>query len=226
MPVMEDVDVLREVERGPVPPRVARRARLLALRAEALARVREGGLVQARASWRIAPLACPPGCDGSLCIDGWPLHAPWLVPAAGQLTAVACAAATLGERVEREVSALFAQRRAALAVALDGVANELLFALSRRVQDRVLAEARRQGLGVAGELRAGDPGLDLQEQVTVLHLAGGAAIGIALTRTSMMSPAKSTTFVQGVGAGLPPQTWSRCDSCRSRAHCTLARASG
>ena len=47
---------------------------------------------------------------------------------------------------------------------------------------------------------------------------------ITLTRTMMMTPAKSTSIVQGVGQSLPVQAWSRCDSCRSRARCTLARA--
>ena len=36
MPVLHEVDVLREVERGRVPPLVARRDKLVALRAQAL----------------------------------------------------------------------------------------------------------------------------------------------------------------------------------------------
>jgi hypothetical protein len=80
--------------------------------------------------------------------------------------------ATLGDGMEQRVAALFAERRASLAVALDGVANELLWALSRRVQDRLLAAMRRHGLCVAGELRAGDPGLALKAQQVVLDLAG------------------------------------------------------
>lgn len=222
MPVLDDVDVLREVERGRVPATVARRPRLVALRQEALALVHERALVRARASWHIVPLEGEPGEAGWLCLDGHRLQAPWLVPDSGQLTGVACAVATLGDGLERKVSELFAERRAALAVALDGVGNELLFALSRKVQDRMLAGARRQGLGVAGELRAGDPGLALSAQDVVLQLAGAADIGLELTRTLMMHPAKSTSLVQGVGLALPAQTWSRCDPCPSRARCTLA----
>lgn len=222
MPVLDDVEVLREVERGRVPAMVARRPRLVALRQDALALVRELALVRARASWRIVPLEGAPGEAGWLCLDGHRLQAPWLVPASGRLTGVACAAATLGEGLERKVSALFAERRAALAVALDGVGNELLFALARKVQDRMLAGARRQGLTVAGELRAGDPGLALTMQQVVLQLAGAADIGLALTRTLMMTPAKSTSIVQGVGLALPVQGWSRCDACPSRPRCALA----
>lgn len=223
MPVIDDVDVLREVERGRVPPQIARRAKLVTLREQALAMVRELGLAHARAAWRIVALQGEPGRSGRLCLDGRHLQAPWLIPASGQLTAVACAVATIGDVLEQHVSALFGERRASLAVALDSVGNELLFAVSRRVQDRMLAAARKQGLTVAGELRAGDPGLALQAQQTVLDLAGAAAIGLRLTRTLMMNPTKSTSIVQGVGLALPVQTWSRCDECLSRERCTLAQ---
>ena len=159
MTILTDVDVLRDVAAGRVPPQVARRDKLVALRAQAMDLVREQGLLQTRASWRIVPLEGEPGEAGSLCMDGQRLQAPWLVPSSGRLTAVACAVATIGDALEQHVGELFAQRRAALGVALDSLGNELLFALSRRVQDRLWAEARQQGLTVAGELRAGDPAL-------------------------------------------------------------------
>lgn len=223
MTVITDIDVLREVAAGRVPAVVARRDKLVALRQEALALACERALVQSCASWRFVPLDGEPGATGWLCLEGRRIEAPWLLPASGRLTAVACAVATIGAALEAQVSALFAQRRASLAVALDGVGNELLFALSRRVQDRMFADAKKQGLTVAGELRAGDPGLRLQAQPTVLELAGAERIGVGLTRTLMMNPAKSTSIVQGVGLELPAQRWSRCDDCRSRARCTLAR---
>lgn len=223
MPVITDIDVLREVERGRVPAASARRAKLVALRAEALAMARDEQLVQARASWRLVALERAPGQAGTLCVDGQQLDAPWLIPATGQLTAVACAVATIGDALEQRIGKLFAERRASLAVALDSLGNELLFALSRRVQDRMLADARKQGLTMAGELRAGDPGLRLQSQQTVLRLAGASEICVSLTRTMMMSPTKSTSIVQGVGLEMPAATWSRCEHCRSRDRCAVAQ---
>lgn len=221
--LLDSVDVVREVRLGRIPPQVARREKLVALREEALAMVEQVGLVQPRGSWRIVPLEGAPGQTGRLCLEGREIEAPWLVPASGQLTAVVCAVATLGPGIDEHVSALFAERRASLAVALDSVGNELLFALSRKLQDRLWADARKQGLSVAGELRAGDPGLQLQAQRTVLALAGADRIGLTLTHTMMMNPTKSTSIVQGVGFELPPQQWSRCDTCRSRERCNLAK---
>lgn len=213
--------VLRDVEAGAVPAAVARRGRLVDLRRQALALVRGEGLLDARASWRIAALRGEPGASGWLELDGGRLQAPWLVPESGQLTGVASAVATLGDAIEQRIGRLFAARRASLAVALDAVANELLFALSRRVQDRMLAAARRAGLCVAGELRAGDPGLALDAQRTVLDLAGAEAIGVRLSSALMMQPTKTTSIVQGVGLDLPRESWSRCDSCRHRERCAM-----
>lgn len=222
MPVVTDIDVLHEVCARRVPAVVARRARLVALREEALALVRERALVQAASCWRGVPLDGTPDAAGGLWLEGLRIEAPRLLPASGRLTGVVCAVATIGPALEAEVGALFAQGRRSLALALDGVGNEMLFALSRRVQDRMLAGARRRGLCIAGELRAGDPGLPLEAQPDVLALAGAERIGVGLTGTLMMNPAKSASIVQGIGHELPAQRWSRCDDCRSRPRCTLA----
>jgi hypothetical protein len=72
------------------------------------------------------------------------LHAPWLLPESGTLTAIACAVCTLGPAFEQRISELFAGRQASLAMALDELGNELLFAVSRRAQDRMLADAARR----------------------------------------------------------------------------------
>lgn len=218
MPQLFDIDVLTRAEaavpRQPLSPLRAR------LRREALALVRAEGLTEARASYRIVPLAAAEG--GRLCLDGETLDAPWLLPPSGTLTAVACTVCTLGDALERRVSGLFAGRRAALAVALDSLANELLFILSRSVQDRILAAAGKAGLTMAGELRSGDPGLALATQATVLRLAEGEAIGVRASAGGMMHPVKSTSLVQGVGLALPAASWSRCDHCPSRARCAVA----
>ena len=190
--------------------------------ARALDQVREHDLLAPRAAGASSRSTAPQD-DGWLCLDGSACGPPGCCRASGRLTAVACAVATIGEP-GTGIAELFAARRASLAVALDGLGNELLFALSRRLQDRMLVEAQRQALCMAGELRAGDPGLQLQAQHTVLQLAGAAAIDVTLTRTMMMNPTKSTSIIQGVGLALPAQSWSRCDHCRSRPRCQLAPA--
>ncbi len=214
--------LLRDVLASRVPRAHAARAQLVELRRRALAEVGERDLLQPAARWRFMPLAAAPTADGLLSFGGVRLLAPRLLPASGRLCAVALAVATIGAALEQRVRDLFARRQAAQAVALDGVGNELLFALSRRLQDGMHRAARGQDLTLAGELRAGDPGLALQAQAPLLELADAAAIGVSLTRTLMMQPTKSTSMLLGLGHDLPAQTWSRCDECRSRARCAVA----
>lgn len=221
MATVRGLDVLRHAQASP-PSGPASPARQR-LRAQALAMARVEGLVDASYSYRIVPLQGPAG--PLLRAGGESLEAPRLLPASGQLTALGCAACTLGPGLERRVGELFGERRAALAMALDELGNELLFDIARAAQDRMLAEASRGGLSMSGELRAGDPGLALAAQGAVLRLADADSIGIRLGDSLLMHPLKSTTMVLGVGVNLPASTWSRCDSCRSRGRCAVrARA--
>jgi hypothetical protein len=221
MPVARGFDILRQAQTVPLNGR--RSPARTHLRAQVLAMARDEALVHAAYSYRIVPLQAP--AAPLLHAGGETLEAPWLLPASGQLTALACGVCTLGPLLERRVSELFGQRRASLAMALDELGNELLFDISRRAQDRIQADASRSGLCMSGELRAGDPGLALNAQAAVLRLADAASIDITLSEGFLMHPMKSTSMVMGVGLDLPASSWSRCDSCRSRDKCGVrARA--
>jgi hypothetical protein len=189
------------------------------LQREALVLVKRDCLIQAAYSYRIVPLERPAG--QTLCLEGEILEAPWLLPSTGRLTAAACGVATIGPALELRVRSLFAERRAALAVALDALGNELLFAVARRAQDKMLADATKRGLTMAGELRSGDPGLAIETQAAVLRLAHGESIGVSVSSGCLMQPLKSTSMVLGVGVALPKVNWSRCDYCPSLERCRV-----
>jgi hypothetical protein len=217
MPSASGFDVFRAVAGSEGLARTAVTARL---RLQALEYAQAENLVQCAWSYRVVPLEGPAG--DILCLDGEHLPAPWLIPESGELTAVACCVCTIGPLLEERVTALFGERRASLAVALDSIGNELLFAVSRRAQDKIQAEVTKQGLCMAGELRSGDPGLALDTQATVLRLAQAHTIGVRASASGMMSPLKSSSMVLGVGVELPPAQWSRCDNCPSRERCAIA----
>ncbi|HUX23346.1 MAG TPA: hypothetical protein VMV87_01890 [Burkholderiales bacterium] len=215
-------DVLREVAAAPLPGRPsAARERL---RQQALDLVHRERLIDAAYSYAIVPLQAP--AASVLRAGGESLFAPWLLPASGELTAIACGACTLGPDLERRAGELFAERRPSLATALDELGNALLFAVSRRAQDRMLADANRRGLCMAGELRPGDPGLALDAQSAVLRLAQADAIGISLGAGGLMHPVKSCSMVLGVGVDLPAVEWSRCDHCPTRKKCKIVERAG
>ena len=186
-------------------------------RRQALDLARERGLGRAACVFDVVALDAAE--DGVLSLRGESLHAPRLIPKTGQLTALAFGACTLGAAISEHVAALFAERRAALALALDALGNAMVMEASRRVQDLTLALVRRRGLTMAGELRPGDPGLSLEAQPMVLRLSGAERIGIDCTQGLNLSPHKSASVVYGVGRDLPATTWSRCDDCRWRESC-------
>lgn len=221
MPSARGFNVIRAVRAAR--PRTSQSAVRKRLCDEALALVQSESLLTAAYSFRIVPLERP--AAHSLCLDGEILEAPWLVPSSGELTAVACGVATIGPALEARVRELFAARRASLAVALDELGNELLFAVARRIQDRMLADTKKRGLMMAGELRSGDPGLALETQAAVLRLAEANTIGVTLCSGFLMRPLKSTSMVLGVGLALPHVNWSRCDYCPSLERCRVAQTS-
>ena len=191
------------------------------LRERAAALIRSENLAEGSFCYRIVPVGEAP--DGRFRLGGEAIDAPRLLPECGQLTALACAACTLGPHLESTVSRLFRERQAALAVALDELGNELLGVLNRKVQDRMLADTRRRQLEMAGELRAGDPGLALSAQGPVLRLAEADRIGLTLSPGGLLHPLKSLTMVLGVGRDLPEVLWSRCDDCGSRERCSIGQ---
>jgi hypothetical protein len=215
--VARGFDVLREVAASPLRGRPsAARERL---RQKALDLVRHERMIDAAYSYAIVPVETP--ATDFLVAGGERLFAPWLLPESGELTAIACGVCTLGPNLERRANELFAERQASLAMALDELGNALLFAVSRRAQDRMLADVTRRGLCMAGELRPGDPGLALDAQGAVLRLAQADTIEISLSAGGVMCPVKSCSMVLGVGIGLPAVKWSRCDQCPNRDKCRV-----
>jgi hypothetical protein len=218
MPTVRSSGLLRDIAASPYAAgSFPQRAQF---RRDALDLIEREELIDAAYCYRIVPLDEPP--NACLRAGGETLDAMRLVPESGQLTAVAAAICTLGSALEQRITALFAERRTSLALALDGLGNELLFALSRRLQDRIVNETRKSRLSAAGELRPGDPGLSLQAQPAVLRLAGADTIGVRVTPGQLLTPLKSMSLVLGIGVDLPPARWSRCDDCPSASKCRMS----
>ena len=186
-------------------------------RDEAIDLARREGLGKVSIAHAIVALDAP--ASQVLHAGGASFHAPRLLPPSGELTGLAFGVCTLGSALEHRVSALFGERRVSLAVALDSLGNQILMEATRRLQDRILADVARRSLTMAGELRAGDPGLALEAQPAVLRLAAAHRIGVTVTETLALHPLKSASVVYGVGRDLPPANWSRCDECRWRSKC-------
>jgi hypothetical protein len=215
MPSLPAGPLLRDIA-GQAPAGSSLRQRF---RDEALALIERDGLAEPAISFTLTDLDAL--ATETIRAGGESFFAPKLLPSSGRLTAIACGVATVGPRLEKRVGLLFRERRLSLALALDDMANDLLLAVSRRLQDRMLLTARLRGLTMAGELRPGDPGLALNAQAGVLRLADASSIGISLFGGHMLNPVKSVSMMLGAGFDLPPARWSRCDECGSRATCKI-----
>ncbi|MBU6443432.1 MAG: hypothetical protein KGR48_05940 [Alphaproteobacteria bacterium] len=211
-------DALKAVTRT---PQVSLRSpTAVKLRERAQGLVREEGLGESRYALRIVPLEKED--DGYLTLEGETVFAPWLVPASGRLTALGVGLVTLGPALEARVRALFAEKQAALALALDQFAGELLFATGARLEVRLRMLAKRQGLSLSGELHPGDPGLALEAQQNLMRWMAPDTLEISLHNGHLLNPLKSGSVIFGIGENLPAATWSRCDLCPSRAKCAKA----
>jgi len=189
-------------------------------RNEALAMIEREALARPAFGYRILPVQSVRG--EAIDVGDAELDAPALVAEVGELRAVAAAACTLGTAIQERVSALFATRRRSLALALDTVANELLFRLADRAFATVRREARRAGLGTGIEASPGDPGVPLEQQARVLALADAARIGIHTSGAGMLSPVKSLSFLVALGPDLRRRSASgRCNCCPSRDRCAV-----
>jgi hypothetical protein len=218
VPRIIGVDLRRDLESNPPPGLSPVRARL---RRDSLDLILAEDLVEASYCYEVLPLDAPPGAI--LHAGGTAFDAPALLPAAGELTALGFAACTLGPRLQARCTTLFGEKRAALAVALDELGSEMLFALARRLQDRVLSECYRKRLCLGAELNAGDPGLALDTLAAIVRLSGAADIGIGLHGGKLMTPLKSTAMIFAIGRDLPAVALSRCGGCPSRERCTFGR---
>jgi hypothetical protein len=187
-------------------------------RDEAIGMIEREALVMPAFGYRILPVQTVRG--DAIDVGDAALDAPVLAAEIGRLKAVAAAACTLGSAIQERVSALFAMRRRSLALALDTVANELLFRLADRASAAIGREARRTGLCAGIEASPGDPGMPITQQAGVLALADAARIGIHTAGAGMLWPMKSLSFLVALGPTRRRRSApARCNCCPSRDRC-------
>jgi len=157
-----------------------------------------------------------------LSAGGTTVHAPGFVGESGELVAVAAATCTLGTPLQERISELFVTRRRSLALALDTIANELLFRLADRAATAIRRDARRMNLETGLELNPGDEGIPLDQQAAVLALSGAGARGISISDAGMLTPLRSLSMLVALGRNLRRRsTAARCEACPSRVRCAM-----
>jgi hypothetical protein len=196
---------------------------MLALVSEVLARVESEHLLKSAISFQVWPIV-EIGRAWMELRGGARLHAHLLTHHLRGASHLAIGVCTLGSPLEDAVSRGFASGDRLRAIMLDDIGTLLLYRLSDQLEHLMQVEARSQGLEASGVLNPGEAGFDLSEQATVVELAGGADIGVALTSTGMLLPRKSLSMVLGFGLQMPKwDPGERCARCGARDRCPHRR---
>jgi hypothetical protein len=192
----------------------------LKARREALSLFKEEDLAVPVFSYQIVPVLEMFG--EMLSLEHGVLRAPGLTDRFTGLVSIAAVVCSLGSALEKRVSALFAERKYSLALALDEIGTELLFHTDFQASTIIRDDAHRQGMTTSIEMNAGSSGLPLDQQPLVVSLSGGERHGVAVNEQGMLFPVKSLSMVIGIGANFPSQGASkRCDNCSSRKQCRI-----
>ncbi len=117
----------------------------------------------------------------------------------GRLEAVGAGICTIGDAIEGRVRALFDAREFPLAVMLDSVGSAAVESLAEYVNDLLCQAGLAEGVKVTNRVSPGYAGWDTAEQRQLFGLCSGAPIGVTLNASCFMLPAKTITFLVGVG---------------------------
>lgn len=117
----------------------------------------------------------------------------------GPIEAVGAGVCTVGEAIETRVRELFDAREFPLAVMLDSVGSAAAESLAEYANDLLCQAALPEGLKVTNRVSPGYAGWDTAEQARLFRLCPGEPIGVALNEACVMTPAKSISWLVGVG---------------------------
>ncbi len=131
-------------------------------------------------------------------VDGEPLAIPSIGPRWGVVEHVAAAVCTIGEPLERRVSALWEARELPLASMLDSVGSGAVESLAEYVND-LLCQQGLPSLRVTNRISPGYGEWDVAEQRRLFRLCPGEAIGVTLNEACVMTPGKSISLLVGAG---------------------------
>jgi hypothetical protein len=101
---------------------------------------------------------------------------------------------TIGPALEAEVTRLTRTGELLRAVVLDAIGSVAAEAVAGRVDERISAEAARDGLKTSCRASPGYGDWDVREQAAMFKLVPAERIGVRLSESFMMIPRKSISF--------------------------------
>jgi hypothetical protein len=142
----------------------------------------------------------------------------------GRLEWVGAGICTVGPPVETRVRSLFDAREFPLAVMLDSAGSAAVESVAEYANDLLCQRALERGLRVTNRISPGYAGWDTAEQRALFRLCPGEPIEVALNEACVMTPAKTISFLVGVGPeAVVDHYFTQCRRCWM-AGCAYRRA--
>lgn len=213
---IELAEVLRS--QGADPKRVVLRESLRAMYEEAIAEA--SGLVEPAIAYEVCPIR-EIRHSQTVLGNGQVFRSHLIASVLGHATEAALIVCTIGDRLEKRVSAYFAQQQPTRAVVLDAVGIEAINQVSEAASLHIEAEAAKKGLRASIPLNPGISAMcSLDEQRVVFRAVAAQEIGVRLTSSSVMVPVKSISMIVGLGEDVRTRDMgNQCDYCSLKDTC-------
>ena len=111
---------------------------------------------------------------------------------------VACIAATVGEKIENEISYRFESGKYLDSILLDAAATTAVEQVANSMEEAIKQKVSHEGYNMRWRFSPGYGDWSLEQQLDLYKLSGAEKIGIKLSTAMMMTPRKSITAIIGL----------------------------
>lgn len=151
---------------------------------------------------------------GTILLEGaTSLDAPLVVKRLQGMQYLVIGLSTIGAALEERVQRLFQQRKGLRALILDEIGNVAVRKVANAARRQIRRDAGNIRLESSSAISPGADGFPISRQARLCELVRAADLGVKIQGGVMLHPAKSLTFVAGLGMNMP--RWSQADECQS-----------
>jgi len=224
MPVIRDIPLSLEytdevLRRQGLGGRAQVRPEIKKVITELLAEVEKKGLLEPAVAYEYYPITAMDSERISLEGDR-AIEAPLLPATFPEAKELIVLIATIGPRLEKQVTEYTKGGEALRGMVLDGIGTAAVDRLIPGALELIAAEVASRGYEISSPVNPGMPGFPMTEQWSLLELAPVEEIGVSLSSSGVLVPRKSTSMVIGIGPKMTRWTQAEvCGRCSLRQTC-------
>jgi len=186
---------------------------------ELLAEVEQDSLLEPAVAYEYYPITAMDSDRISLEGDR-AIEAPLLPATFPEAKELVVLIATIGPRLEKQVTEYTKGGGALRGMVLDGIGTAAVDRLIPEALELIAVEVSGRGYEISSPVNPGMPGFPMTEQWSLLELAPVKEIGVSLSSSGVLIPRKSTSMVIGIGPRMTRWTQAEvCGRCSLRQSC-------